>query len=96
MVLGLPSKDYFLKPGSKKDRDAYLKLMVDIAILMGADEVSAKREMEKVLLFEIYLANVCTKCLFLDCIACLHEMVENIFLIYRISNSILFSSSSFD
>lgn len=35
MALGLPSREYYLKPTSKKERDAYLKLMIELAVLLG-------------------------------------------------------------
>ncbi|RWS03047.1 neprilysin-2-like protein, partial [Dinothrombium tinctorium] len=55
--LGLPSREYFLKPNSKKDRDAYLRFMIEVALLLGADHEYAKREMFETLEFEIKLAN---------------------------------------
>ena len=58
MALGLPSRDYFLKESSFKEREAYLKLMVEIAVLLGANRSYASEEMEKVLDFETQLANV--------------------------------------
>lgn len=57
---GLPSRDYFLKPSSKKEREAYLKLMVELAVLLGARAEYAQKEMIKVLDFETKLANVRT------------------------------------
>lgn len=57
MTLGLPSREYYLKPSSKKERDAYLKLMIELAVLLGAKRDYAAKEMRKVLDFEIKLAN---------------------------------------
>lgn len=58
MAFGLPSRDYFLKEGSLREREAYLKLMVEIAVLLGANKSYAFEEMSKVLSFETQLANV--------------------------------------
>ena len=58
MSLGLPSRDYFLKEGSLREREAYLKLMVETTTLLGADKSYATEEMSKVLEFETQLANV--------------------------------------
>lgn len=58
MSLGLPSQDYYLNPSSKKDKEAYYKLMVDIAILLGAEYDYAQQQMQQVLNFETKLANV--------------------------------------
>lgn len=44
--------------------DAYFKLMVEVAILMGAEPERAQTEMERVLLFETKLANVSVKNLY--------------------------------
>jgi membrane metallo-endopeptidase-like protein 1 len=60
MSFGLPSREYFLKDGSLKEREAYLRLMVDITALLGANKTYAIEEMSKVLLFETQLANVRT------------------------------------
>ncbi|XP_015789311.1 neprilysin-1-like isoform X1 [Tetranychus urticae] len=57
MSLGLPSQDYYLNPSSKKDKEAYYKLMVDIAILLGAEYDYAQQQMQQVLNFETKLAN---------------------------------------
>lgn len=58
MSFGLPSREYFLKASSQKDKDAYYKLMVEIAVLLGASRDYAKEELTKVLEFETQLANV--------------------------------------
>ncbi|XP_076318577.1 neprilysin-1-like [Tachypleus tridentatus] len=57
MPLGLPSREYYLKRSSERERKAYLKLMIDVAVLFGAEREYVKTEMEKVLNFEIQLAN---------------------------------------
>lgn len=59
MTLGLPSRDYFLKETSFRERGAYLRLMTEVAVLLGANRSYASEEMSKVLNFEILLANVC-------------------------------------
>lgn len=55
---GLPSREYFLKEGVNKEKDAYLQLMVDIAELLGAERDYALEQMAKVVEFETELANV--------------------------------------
>uniref|UniRef100_T1ISE4 M13 family peptidase n=1 Tax=Strigamia maritima TaxID=126957 RepID=T1ISE4_STRMM len=57
MSLGLPSRDYFLKKSSKRELEAYFKLMIDVAELLGSNKTYAIAEMKKVLKFEIELAN---------------------------------------
>ncbi|XP_076315329.1 neprilysin-1-like isoform X2 [Tachypleus tridentatus] len=57
MPFGLPSREYYLKDSSERERKAYHKLMVEVAVLLGAEEEYAKQEMEDVLNFEIRLAN---------------------------------------
>lgn len=72
MGFGLPSREYYLKNNSVKERDAYSKMMINVAVLLGADQGYAKREMENVLQFESQLANVSTFTL------CTHSVYENI------------------
>lgn len=55
--LGLPSREYFLKEGENKEKEAYLELMVDMAELLGAQRPYAIEQMTKVLNFETELAN---------------------------------------
>ncbi|RWS29487.1 neprilysin-2-like protein, partial [Leptotrombidium deliense] len=57
-LLTLPSREYYLKPNSKKDRDAYFKYMIEVAVILGADREYAEKEMADVLQFETMLANV--------------------------------------
>lgn len=61
MPLGLPSREYFLKDSSEKERKAYLKLMVEVAILFGADREIAEIDMTDVLDLETKIANVRTR-----------------------------------
>ena len=58
MSFGLPIREYFLKSSSQKDKDAYYKLMVEVAVLLGGERTFVEQEMEKVLEFETQLANV--------------------------------------
>jgi len=58
MSFGLPSREYFLKSSSQKDKDAYYKLMLEVAVLLGGERSFAQQELEKVLEFETQLANV--------------------------------------
>lgn len=57
MPLGLPSREYFLKDSSERERKAYLKLMVEVAILFGADREIAEIDMVDVLDLETKIAN---------------------------------------
>lgn len=61
MNLGLPSRDYYLKPSSESDYlAAYHKYMTEVAVLLGADRNSAANELSDVIEFEKKLANVST------------------------------------
>ncbi|XP_076358911.1 neprilysin-1-like [Tachypleus tridentatus] len=55
--LGLPSREYYLKASSERERKAYHKLMVEVAVLLGAEKKYAVTEMLDVLNLEIRLAN---------------------------------------
>ncbi|CAH1396574.1 unnamed protein product [Nezara viridula] len=58
MNLGLPSRDYYLKPSSEADYlAAYHKYMTEVAILLGADPATAAMELMEVIQFEKKLAN---------------------------------------
>lgn len=57
LVLALPSRDYYLKSSSEGDLKAYHRYMTQIAILLGANPKTASAELEKVVQFEIRLAN---------------------------------------
>src|SRR2546426_1100645 len=52
----MPSSDYY-EPGAPQLK-AYLKLMVEIAMLLGAPEELAQRDMNDTLMFEMRLANM--------------------------------------
>lgn len=56
--LGMPSREYYLKEKESTYKDAYLKYMVNIVHLLGANESSALHEMAQVLAFEVELAKV--------------------------------------
>ena len=72
MGFGLPSREYYLKNNSVKERDAYLKMMIKVAVLFGADQEYVVHEMKRVLKFESQLANVSTLNL------CTHSVYENV------------------
>lgn len=58
-VLGMPSKEYYVYDSdSEKYIDSYLHFMIQVAILMGADEQTAHREMNEVFEFETKIANI--------------------------------------
>ena len=54
----MPSREYYLKEDESHYKDAYLKYMTNIAILLGSKDEVAKRDMAEVLQFEIRLAEV--------------------------------------
>ncbi len=55
------SREYYLDDKESKYKDAYLKYMISIAELLGANHSHAVSEMNAVLDFEIKLANVSIK-----------------------------------
>ena len=57
-TLGMMSREYFLDDSESKYKEAYLKYMISIAQLLGANETHAVKEMNDVLDFEVQLANV--------------------------------------
>ena len=56
--LGMPSREYYLKEEERSYKDAYLKYMVNVACLLGANETLARLDMAEVLAFEVELAKV--------------------------------------
>lgn len=58
--LGMPGREYYLETNSTQRRvfDAYYNYMVELAVLMGAQIETAKREMNDVVMFEKALAEV--------------------------------------
>ncbi|XP_058126408.1 neprilysin-1 [Anopheles ziemanni] len=57
LLLALPSRDYYLKESSEGDMKAYHRYMTQIAILMGADKDKAAEELQRIVEFEVRLAN---------------------------------------
>ncbi|KAG8180916.1 hypothetical protein JTE90_020143 [Oedothorax gibbosus] len=53
--LGLPSREYYVQ--GTQQLEAYGRFMVDIAVLLGAPQERAEKEMREVLEFEAQLAN---------------------------------------
>ncbi|KAL3227886.1 hypothetical protein MRX96_003837 [Rhipicephalus microplus] len=58
LAFGLPSREYYLKESSEKDRRAYHRLMVEVAQLLGAEPRDAHVQMDHVLALETKLANI--------------------------------------
>ncbi|KAB0797732.1 hypothetical protein PPYR_08725 [Photinus pyralis] len=56
--LGL-SREYLVKGLEDKIVKAYYEVLVDIAVIFGADRASAVREIKEVVEFQIKLANIC-------------------------------------
>ena len=56
--LGMPNRDYFLKARNDTTLLAYQKLIKDIAVTFGADEMAAEHDAKDVVDLEIDLANV--------------------------------------
>lgn len=54
----MPSREYYIKSKDDDYKQAYLKYMVNIAVLLGANHSFAVSEMTDVLEFEMKLANV--------------------------------------
>lgn len=52
------SREYLIKGFEDKDVQAYYQYMIDAAVLLGADEARAKKELKESLMFEIALANL--------------------------------------
>ena len=56
--LGMPSREYYLGEEETSYKDAYLEYMINMAKLLGADEDTARKDMQEVLEFETQVANV--------------------------------------
>lgn len=54
----MPDRNYLLKGVDDPLVSAYYQLMVDSAVLLGANKTKAEEEMKEALLFEINMANV--------------------------------------
>lgn len=59
MQLALPSRDYYLKKSSEAELKAYHNYMTNVAILLGANPLSAAEEFNRVIVLEKQFANVC-------------------------------------
>lgn len=55
----MPDRNYLLKGMDDPLVQAYYQLMVDSAVLLGANKTKADEEMKAALQFEMTLANVC-------------------------------------
>ncbi|XP_071945619.1 membrane metallo-endopeptidase-like 1 [Antedon mediterranea] len=58
--LGMSSREYYLSSEYAETKEAYLKYMTDIALLLNGSPITVKSEMEEVLEFETKLANLTT------------------------------------
>lgn len=56
--LGMPDRAYYMRALNDSAVQAYLKMMVDSAVLLGAPKERAESDMMEALKFEIALANV--------------------------------------
>lgn len=65
MQLALPSRDYYLKKNSEAELKAYHNYMTNVAILLGANPLSAAKEFDQVIGLEKQLANVCLLSMFI-------------------------------
>lgn len=54
----MPSREYYLQDHDSVDVKAYSKYMCDVALLLGANPDTVEAEMQKVLDFEMKIANV--------------------------------------
>ena len=57
-MLGMPSREYYLTETDIEYKTAYLRYMINVAKLFGAEEAVAIRDMRDVLQFEELFANV--------------------------------------
>ena len=56
--LGMPDRSYLLRGLNDSAVAGYYKLMVESAVILGADKTTAEKEMMETLKFETILANV--------------------------------------
>lgn len=54
----MPSRDYYLRGIGDEDVQIYEKFAVDVAMMFGASESQARRDMREMVELEIELANV--------------------------------------
>lgn len=58
MQMALPGRDYYLKESSEAELGAYHNYMTSVAILMGANPLTAAEEFDRVIVLEKQFANV--------------------------------------
>ncbi|XP_048241365.1 endothelin-converting enzyme homolog isoform X1 [Haliotis rufescens] len=56
--LGMPSRDYYLKPRGDNHIMVYQNLATEVAVLFGADRTQAEQQMKDMVDFEITIANL--------------------------------------
>lgn len=56
--LGLPHRRYYLEPDFRKEFNAYKTFIKDIAMYLGADSQTAEQDVDDIMEFETYMANV--------------------------------------
>ncbi|MBN3299200.1 PHEX endopeptidase, partial [Amia calva] len=56
--LSLSSREDYITNTTEAEADALLKLMVDVAVMLGATQVDAETQMKEVLAFEVKLAEI--------------------------------------
>lgn len=57
-TLGMPSREYYVDGPDSEYIESYLRFMISVAILLGAEEETAIREMHQVFQFETKIANL--------------------------------------
>lgn len=55
---GLGHRDNYLEPEFSKEKNAYTNFIRDIAVYLGADEATVDKDVNDVMEFETYMANV--------------------------------------
>ena len=64
--LGMPSREYFLKGRDEKALKSYEEYVVNVAVAMGASRERAETEIAEMIDFEILLANVSLRHLYMQ------------------------------
>ena len=54
----MPSRDYYLRGVEDENVQIYEKFAIDVAMMFGADEAQARKDMREMVELEIELANV--------------------------------------
>lgn len=54
----MPSRDYYLRGVGDENVQIYEKFAIDVAMMFGADEAQARKDMREMVELEIELANV--------------------------------------